>query len=47
MHAVKTDNGIQFFSYGSRNPKGIFNKKGTDSFGYYEKISIPQVKIKE
>lgn len=36
LHAKKTENGIQFFSHGVRNPKCIFNKKDT-SGGYYEK----------
>jgi adenine C2-methylase RlmN of 23S rRNA A2503 and tRNA A37 len=39
LHAKKTDEGIQFFSHGSRNPKWILNKKES-SGGYYEKIQL-------
>lgn len=36
LHAKKTENGIQFFSHGSRNPKCILNKRDTAG-GNYEK----------
>jgi len=37
LHAKKIKNGIQFFSHGCRNPKGIFNKRDRTG-GIYMKI---------